>query len=236
MLKVQNELLKVIYYVHMKNILITGVTKGIGKALAKKFLSEGHQVIGTSITGVVDFQDSRMTVVRLDLSLPESIRACAEEVASLGKKIDILINNAGVLLDVDLDHVDIEKLRKTLEVNLIGLIDFTERVIPFLNDGSHILNTSSSAGSLARTDESDDDHYPAYHISKTAINMYTRTLAVRLKGKATVSSYHPGWVKTDMGGMDADMTPEEAAEYIYDLAVSNVETGQFWFKGEKFPW
>lgn len=95
---------------------------------------------------------------------------------------------------------------------------------------------SSSAGSLARSKEPDDDEYPAYRISKTALNMYTRTLAVRLNGMVTVSSVHPGWVKTDMGGSDADREPEEAAEDIFKLANSHVETGQFWFKGEKFPW
>lgn len=67
-----------------------------------------------------------------------------------------------------------------------------------------------------------------------------RTLAMRLSpkngGDITVSSVHPGWVKTEMGGDDAPMTPAEAAEHIYTLAISNPETGQFWFKGEKYPW
>jgi NAD(P)-dependent dehydrogenase (short-subunit alcohol dehydrogenase family) len=75
-----------------------------------------------------------------------------------------------------------------------------------------------------------------YKISKAALNMVTRCLAIRLDGQITVSSVHPGWVKTDMGGDDADIEPEEAAEDIFTLANSQVETGQFWFKGEKFPW
>ena len=220
----------------MKNVLITGVSRGIGKALAEKFLKEGYFVIGTSTTGTADFSDKNLVVYKLDLSDSKSIHECAAEIAKLGKKIDILINNAGALLDGEERSVIIEKLRKTLEINLIGTIDFTEKIIPLMNTGGHILNASSSAGALARTKESNDDIYPAYRISKTALNMYTRSLAVHLRDKMIVSSFHPGWVKTDMGGEDADMSPEEAANYIFDLAISKVETGQFWFKGKKFDW
>lgn len=220
----------------MKNVLITGISRGIGGALAKRFLEEGFFVIGTSTSGKDDIRDKNIVIFQLDLSNPQSIKDCVSNIISLNKKIDILVNNAGAAFDADDNAINIEKLRKTLEVNLIGTIDFTEKIIPIINKGGHILNASSSAGSLQRTNESDDDSYPAYRISKTAINMYTRTLAVHLRNKITVSSFHPGWVKTDMGGMDADMTPEEAAGYIFDTAVSKVESGQFWFKGEKFDW
>lgn len=130
--------------------------------------------------------------------------------------------------------INIKYLRETLEVNLIGTINFTERIIPLMNLGGHIINISSRAGSLEHVDYT--LNYPSYRISKTAINMVTRILAVRLKEKIKVSSIHPGWVKTDMGGDDASMEPKEAAEDIFKLANSDVESGQFWFKGEKFPW
>lgn len=220
----------------MKNTIITGISRGIGKALAKRFLNEGFFVIGTSTSGSVDFQDKNLAVFQLDLSNQKSIKDCTNEIISLDKKIDILINNAGILVDKSEDKISINTLRKTLEINLIGTIDFTEKIIPIMNNGGHILNESSSAGSLSRNKEDDDYSYPSYRLSKTALNMYTRTLAIQLKNKVTVSSFHPGWVKTDMGGMDADVTPEEAANHIYDLAVSKVETGQFWFEGKKFEW
>ncbi|MEN9405646.1 MAG: hypothetical protein RLY47_605 [Candidatus Parcubacteria bacterium] len=220
----------------MKTIFITGVSRGIGKAVAQRFLDAGDVVVGTLMSGAADWSHENLTMIQLDLSNPESISKCAETFRALDKKIDILINNAGVLFDRKLNRVDVEILRKTLEVNVIGTIDLTEHMLPFLGGGAHILNISSSAGSLARSKESDDDEYPAYRISKTALNMYTRALAVRLVGTVTVSSVHPGWVKTDMGGSDGDMEPKEAAEHIFKLAYTPVETGQFWFKGEKFPW
>ena len=223
----------------MKNVLITGISKGIGKALAVKFLKEGYFVIGTSLTGSVDFSDKNLAVYKLDLSSEESIEKCSLEILKLENNIDILINSAGVLLDEEELTVIRKKLEKTLKINLVGPIDFTEHILEKVSIGGHIINISSSAGSLAHTGHPGSHfpgHYPAYKISKTAINMYTRTLALRLKDKIIVSSVHPGWVKTDMGGEEADITPEEAAENIYNFAITKPKTGEFWFKGEQMPW
>lgn len=218
----------------MKNVLITGISRGIGKATAQKFLNEGYYVIGTSMTGDVDFSHENLKVVQLDLTKGNSINKCLDSI----EKIDILINNAGALFDDEETAVVTDLLRKTLEVNLIGTIDLTERFISKINKGGHVVFISSSAGSLAETETESHNpgHYPAYKISKAALNMYMRTLAMRLKD-IKVSSIHPGWVKTDMGGEDAPMTPEEAALHIFNTATNeDIETGQFWFKGERYPW
>ncbi len=218
----------------MKTVLITGVSRGIGKALAQKFLSEGYFVIGTSTDGQTDWQNENMTVLALDLSKAESIKECATNIFATHKNIDILINNAGIWSgDEDEHELKIEHLRRTLEVNLIGTADFTTQILPLINESGHIINISSRSGSMGYIK---DAEYPDYKISKAALNMFTRTLAISLDGKITVSSTHPGWVKTDMGGEEAEIEPEEAAEDIYKLAVSQPETGQFWYKGEKFPW
>ncbi len=223
----------------MKTVLITGVGRGIGFAEAEKFLKEGYFVIGTYRESKPNLQNESLALFELDLSKSASIKNCVEAIKNFGKKINILINNAGVLLDEDDTEVYVDKLRKTLEVNLIGAIDFTEQIIPLIEKSGQIINTASSAGSLnlPATHDHYPYHYPSYKISKTALNMYTKTLAQRLKSKdITVSSVHPGWVKTDMGGEEADLEPSEAAEHIYRLAISHPETGQFWYKGEKFPW
>lgn len=218
----------------MKTIFITGVSRGIGKALAQRFLDAGDFVIGTSTSGTADWSHNDLRLIQLDLANPESISKCVKATKALDKKIDILINNAGIWSGREDDPVIyIDLLRKTLEVNLIGTLDLTEQLIPLINDGGHIVNVSSRAGSLSYVHEAE---YPDYKISKAALNMGTRMLAIALKDKITVSSVHPGWVKTDMGGEEADIEPEEAAEDIFKLANSQVETGQFWFKGEKFPW
>ena len=220
----------------MKTVLITGAGRGIGRADAEKFLQEGYFVVGTTTDGTCGFSHENLKIVQLDLTNHDSIFACADAIQSFGKKINILINNAGVVYDLDSTLVTIENLRKTLEVNLIGTVEFTEQIIPLLDSDAHIVNVSSSAGSLTTSCELDDDQHPTYKISKAALNMYTRILAVRLRDVVTVSSVHPGWVKTDMGGVDAFMMPVEAALHIYNLAISKPVTGQFWFKGEKFEW
>ena len=248
---------------NMKTAVITGIGRGIGRALAARFLDEGYAVIGTSQTGAVDYSHANLRIVQLDLASPDSIKRCAEVIAKSGSvgvtdagssnvtKIDILINNAGALLDEDETSVIIEKLRQTLEVNLFGTIDLTEQIIPLMTHGEtggnaaggHIVSISSQAGSLQEMDRIMDSHepyhYPAYKISKCALNMYVRTLAVRLQHEGAgvaVSAVHPGWVKTDMGGDEAPTTPEEAAANIFKLAISHPETGQFWFNGKKYPW
>lgn len=224
----------------MKTVVITGIGKGIGKALAQKFLKEGWFVAGTFLNTSPEYSNENLISFSLDLANSESIRECAEQLTALKKPIDILINNAGALIDEDDKNVIPEKLRRTLEVNVIGTADFTERIIPLISSGGHIVNISSTAGSLARVGHAGSHypgHYPAYKISKAALNMYTRTLALRLKQEGkTVSSVHPGWVRTDMGGQEAELTPEEAAQDIFDLAISRPESGGFWFKGERLPW
>lgn len=220
----------------MKTVVITGISRGIGKALAERFLENGDFVIGTSTTGESLISHERLLVVQLDLTKFDSISGCAELIARTGRGTDILINNAGIWSGVEENTtIRVDFLRKVLEVNLFGTVDFTERMIPFLNNGSHIVNVSSRMGSLTLTKDGYID-WPDYKISKAALNMVTRILSDRLAGKITVSSVHPGWVKTDMGGPDAQIEPEEAAEDIFKLATSKPETGQFWYKGEKFPW
>ncbi len=218
----------------MKTVLITGVSRGIGKALAEKFLKEGFSVIGTSTDGNSDIDNKNLKIFQLDLANTKSIEECTNQILSLNTPIDIFINNAAVYISEESDHTkSMENLRKVLDVNLINTIDFTQRLLFSLNNESHLINISSRQGSLA---------YPpgsatlSYKVSKAGLNMFTRVLSHELKGKTIVSCVHPGAVMTDMGAPDANMTPEESAEHIYKLALSKPETGQFWYKGELFPW
>lgn len=220
----------------MKTVVITGTTRGIGRALANKFLDEGFKVIGTSTSGETDIEDSNFEIVKLDLTNPESIVDATNQIIKKADSIDVLINNSGVNFeDWDVVEIDMSVLRKTLEVNLIGLIDFTEKLIPNISDNGQIINISSRVGSLTQNHTANSADNPSYRISKTALNMYTKILGARLKG-ITVSSVHPGWVKTEMGGEDAPREPEEAAEQIYKLATTPHPTGKFWFDGKEFPW
>lgn len=224
----------------MNAVFITGVSKGIGKQLALRFLEEEYRVVGTSTTGSIDYSHKNLRTIELDLTSSTSITACINAVQAIGERFDILVNNAGVLEDENEKVIVPDLLRKTLEVNLIGTADFTEKMLPYVNAGGHIVMLSSSAGSIERTGHAASRYpsqYPAYKISKAALNMYMRTLALRMsKQVITVSSVHPGWARTDMGGEEAPISPEEAAETVYRLAITRPETGQFWSSEGKLPW
>jgi len=221
----------------MKTVVITGISRGIGKALANKFLNEGYRVIGTSTSGKVDIRNENLEIIKLDLSNQKSIALATKKIASITTKIDILLNNAGTSFDEVDEEIDVSVLRKTLEVNLLGPIDFTKRLIQYISKGGQIINTSSIMASLATDIENGVLDYPSYRISKTAVNMYTRTLASLLKKRGViVSSIHPGWVKTDMGGEEAPREPEEAADHIFKLATTPHETGLFWYDDDKLSW
>ncbi len=216
----------------MKTVLITGVSRGIGKALAQKFLAEEYFVIGTSTKGTTDITNKNLLVFQLNLTDSKSIEACAHKILDLKKPIEILINNAGTATS-EREGIKMDILRNTLETNLIGPIDFTLRVLPAIQNDGHIVNVSSRQGSMSFVNNKNN---PSYKISKAATNMFTRTLSLQLEGKITVSSVHPGAVFTNLAPSDADMQPEEAAKHIYKLAISRPKTGQFWYKGEPFPW
>jgi len=225
----------------MKTVVITGASRGIGLATAKKFLTEGWRVIGTYLDKSVPIEDSNFISIQYDQSNSESIARVASQIISLAPRLDALVNNAGILIDANNDFVDPIKLRKTLEVNIIGVVDFTERLLPLLGENSHIVNMASGHGQLSRP--VDDEFATGYRISKAALNMYTHHLAFRLKSRSVVvSSIAPGWVQTDMGYSIAseiqkpNRTPEQAADDIFQLVTTVKESGHFWEYGKKIGW
>ena len=199
----------------MKTIIITGASRGIGLATAKKFLAEGWQVIGTYLKNKIPLNAPNLISLQMDQSFSESIGGLVKKIKEMDLKIDVLVNNAAVLLDDQEEDVDMEKLRKTLEINLFGVTDLTEQLWPLVNQGGQIINIDSSMGSLQLP--VDDKSASAYRISKAALNMYTKTLALRTKENGLiVSSLDPGWVKTDMGNKGATETrgPDRQPEAV----------------------
>lgn len=225
----------------MKTIVITGASRGIGLATANKFLAEGWRVIGTYLNNQIPVDYPNLTSIQMDQGSTESIRNVVEKIKSLNIKIDALVNNAGIILDTHDNTADVNKIRKTFEVDLFGFIDLTEQLLSLINPGAHIVNIDSLYGCFSFP--IDDESSSAYRMAKAALNMYTRTLAFRLKDKEIiVSSLDPGWVKTDMGSKAAtetegpDREPEESARDIYRLVATVTESGYFWKFDEKREW
>lgn len=225
----------------MKNVIITGASRGIGLATAKKFLSEGWRVIGTYNQTKILLENSNLETIKLDQGSPNSISQAIEQIKTNYSQIDVLVNNAAILLDAKDETVILKKVRQTFEVDLFGLVDFTERLLPLFKKGGHIINIDSGYGSFSSP--IDNKTSTSYRMAKAALNMYTRTLALRLKKQGIlVSSLDPGWVQTDMGNAVAsetekpDRTPDQPADEIFQLTVNPVESGQFWREGKKRDW
>src|SRR5208337_3697739 len=115
----------------MNTALITGVSRGIGMAIAEKFLQKRWSVVGTSTSGNSPVKHENIKVYILNLSDGSSIQKFSDSIIAIKSPIHVLVNNAGVSIKNDgSKFIATEALRKTLEVNLIGLIDLTERLLP----------------------------------------------------------------------------------------------------------
>ncbi|MDB5265353.1 MAG: hypothetical protein JWM39_66 [Parcubacteria group bacterium] len=207
--------------------MLTGISRGIGRATAEYFLENGWFVVGTSTTGASTLSHANLTLLQLDLGNAASIAACVSSIRKEGWEIDVLINNAGINPGPDTYPLSIPILRSTLEVDLIGLIDFTEQLLPFMHSEGRIINLTSSAGIIAN----DAMQVPLtpYRIAKAGLNMYTHTLASRLASQGiTVAACHPGWVRTDMGSSHAPKLPQEVAEELFWLATEDIDSGHLW--------
>jgi NAD(P)-dependent dehydrogenase (short-subunit alcohol dehydrogenase family) len=237
--------------------LVTGANKGIGfevaRDLARKnfhvFLGARDEKAGTAaaeklnqeLKGQVHGEETgrgAVTALKIDVSKPESIKRGAEEFSRSTDRLDVLINNAGILLDDDKDILTAtpEIFEATLRTNALGALLVSQAFVPFLkkSDAPRIVNVSSTGGQLT---DGADGWAPAYCISKTALNGVTVQLAAALP-KFAVNSVCPGWVRTDMGGSNATRSVLEGAAGVVWLAADapQSETSKFWRDRKVIPW
>lgn len=209
-----------------KTILVTGASNGIGLALTGKLLTEGFQVIAVTRSGEVSgLSDENLTVLKGDISNEKSIKSVAENLQEKGIKLDYLVNNAGVGVDLSYEIPKAELMRTSFDTNTIGTVLFTEAMLPLINEGGHIVFLSTAMALIRNVSPS----APAYRMSKAALNVYAVMLSERLANdKIRVTPLHPGWVQTRMGGETAPLTTSESVNGIYKAILENTETGKFW--------
>ena len=210
----------------MKKILVTGASNGIGLALTKKLLAEGFEVIAVTRSGkIADLKNDKLTIIKGDISNETSIKEVAENLQKQSVKLDYLVNNAGVGVDLSDEVPTADLMRASFDTNTIGTVLFTEAMLPYLYNGSHVLFLSTAMALLRNVEPS----APAYRMSKAALNVYAVMLSQRLAGQnVTVTALHPGWVQTRMGGETAPVTIEDSANGIYKAIMENTQTGKFW--------
>ncbi|MGZ5022856.1 MAG: SDR family NAD(P)-dependent oxidoreductase [Chthoniobacterales bacterium] len=225
----------------MKTALITGANKGIGFEVARQLAAKGfHVFVGArnAKAGQKAAEEISAKFLEIDVSKNDSVIAAARELAKEVDHLDVLVNNAGIIVDGDeriLDDSD-EIVRETFETNTLGPLRVTRAFAALLakSKAPRVINVSSSGGQLAA---GADGWAPAYCISKTALNGVTVQLAAALP-KAAVNSVCPGWVRTDMGGANATKSVEEGADTIVWLAseAPHEISGKFIQNRKEIPW
>ncbi|MEQ8927387.1 MAG: SDR family NAD(P)-dependent oxidoreductase [Fulvivirga sp.] len=218
----------------MKTGIVTGASRGIGKATLTYLADRNIKVIGAARSIDLSGNNDNIRLYQLDLADSNSIDHFIQNIKT--EKIDFIINNAGILLEQwDNAAINLQQLRDTFNVNVFGTIELTEKLLPYLNKGGHIINVSSNWGSFSDPDFG--EFQPHYKISKSALNMYTKLLAERLRpNDIKVSALDPGWTQTDMGGASATRKPEEVAREIFELLEGNLESGKFWHRSTIREW
>jgi NAD(P)-dependent dehydrogenase (short-subunit alcohol dehydrogenase family) len=239
-----------------KIALITGGNKGIGFETARQLAKTGvHVIIGSrdrkkGVEASLKLQGEGLAVeaLSIDVNSQSSIAEAAREVEKKHGRLDILINNAGVLVDAQdkkPSEQTLETWRKTFDTNVFGLVATTQAFLPLLkkSTGGRIVNLSSILGSNTLHQDPTSPIYdykvPAYNVSKAAVNAWTVQLAYELKdSKIKVNAAHPGHVKTDMGGEAAPMELVDGAKTSVQLALlgDNGPNGGYVHLGDTLPW
>lgn len=239
-----------------KVALITGANKGIGLETARQLAQKKFTVLvgardeakGKQAVDELRREGLEAQPIVIDVNDSKSIRQAAAQVGKDFGHLDVLVNNAGVMLDDDEKTVSEQSLdtwRKTFDTNVFGLIETTQAFLPLLrkSEAGRIVNLSSILGSITlhATPGSPvyDNKVAAYNVSKSAVNAYTVQLAYELKNtKIKVNAAHPGWVKTDMGGEGARLEIPEGAKTSVQLATVGADgpNGTYEHLGEELPW
>ena len=231
-----------------KTALVTGANKGIGLEIARQLARAGFRVFLTARSRqrgeetVHKLQEDGLNVefLQLDVTDETSIEQLAKELASRIDRLDVLVNNAGILLDApnaSVLEVEPDVIVQTLQTNTLGPLRLIQKLVPLFakSDAGKVINVSSGGGQLADM----GDWAPAYSLSKTALNAVTGMMAAALKDKhIAVNSICPGWVRTDMGGSGAPRSVEQGADTVTWLATEAPSdlTGKFLRDRTVIPW
>jgi NAD(P)-dependent dehydrogenase (short-subunit alcohol dehydrogenase family) len=223
--------------------LVTGANRGLGRAVAVGLARLGARVLvgareraaGDRVAAALRAEGLAAETLVLDVADEAGLARAAGALAS----VDVLVNNAAILTDEGVPGLEVSPatLRRTFEVNTLGAIALVQRVAPGMRTRGYgrIVNVSSDWGSLAMM----ASHQLAYRMSKAALNAATRVLADELRGSGVlVNAVHPGWVRTDMGGADARLEPEAAADTLLWLATlpGDGPTDGFFRERRPHPW
>lgn len=223
-----------------KSVLITGANRGLGLEFARQLHAAGAKVIGTARRpeSADELKALGVRVEQLDVTDPESVAALAAQLE--GVPLDVLLNNAGIFPNRgSFEGEDPAEALRVFDVNTIGPLRVTQALLPNLRGGDRklVMNMSSGLGSITNNGRGSS---AAYRSSKSALNMLTKTMAMDLNSEGFIFvAMSPGWVRTDMGGESAQLSPEESVRGMLGVLapLTPADSGKYMsHDGDELPW
>jgi len=231
----------------MPTVLITGANRGIGLEFARSFMLDGwrvhaccrHPDKAQELRDAAEAVAADTKIHRLDVT--DGLKAASLARELIDEPIDVLLNNAGIMgpRGADFGKIDYDEWPPVFAVNVLGPMRMAERFVEHVakSDRKLIVNISSRMGSIA--DNTSGGSY-IYRSSKAALNMVAKSMANDLADRGiTVLAFHPGWVRTDMGGRNAAITAKESVEGMRAVIAraTQADSGKFLnFEGRELPW
>jgi NAD(P)-dependent dehydrogenase (short-subunit alcohol dehydrogenase family) len=234
-----------------RGVLVTGADAGLGLSLVKRFLKADFAVFAGVYRSDAELHilaseyGDALALIPLDVADMESVRAAARRVAERTNTLDIVINNAGIHLvknpSQSLEQLDFEnqQFQQTMNVNAFGPLRVIQQFQPLMENSEQklIINISSEAGSIA---DCRRENQFAYCMSKAALNMQSKILQNYLQPRGfKVLAVHPGWMRTNMGGPHATISPDDSAGGIFQLALKEWKADDpiyVNYQGDPLPW
>ncbi len=230
-------------------ILITGAKRGLGLEFARQWLDRGDEVFvlarrpetSADLAGLARLHPGALRTVDCDVADDASVERARRAVEEAWDRLDVAVNNAAIFgaEGGPVETLDLEEVRRVLEINTLGPLRIGRAFVPLLRKGTspRLVQITSLMGSI---DDNRSGGYWGYRLSKAALNMATRNLAHALKGAGIITVVlHPGWVRTEMGGPQAPLSPEEAVTSLVrtiDRLTPRQSGGFFDRDGKPCPW
>lgn len=235
--------------------LVTGGNRGIGLEVCRQLGRQGYTVLlgsrditkGKAAADLLRTEGLNVSPLKLDVTSESDVASAYNYVVGAFGRLDVLVNNAGVLLDpprhppdaegASIFNAKLDTIRGSLEANTFGALRLAQKFVPLMvkNGYGRVVNLSSGMGQLSDM----NGGWPGYRISKVALNAVTRIFADETKGSnVLINSVCPGWVRTEMGGQEAELSPAEGADTIVWLATlpDGGPTGGFFRERKPIEW
>ncbi len=231
----------------MSSVLITSASRGIGLEFVRQYAADGWHVFAAcrdpaaanKLQSIAKASGGRVEVLAMDVTDGKAVHSAAARLRDLS--LDLLINSAGIMgkPKQDLGEMDYASWAQVLDVNTMGPLRVTEAFVEQVgrSERKTIVTITSGMGSLA---DNSSGGWIAYRSSKAGVNMVMRTVALDLKSRGIICVLlNPGWVKTDMGGPNANITAEQSVSNMRRVIekLKPADTGKFFHHdGSEFPW